>query len=402
MRILWIGNYEDPDVLGSMITKGYKSTSSQVSQSNIIHGVEKVSGQVFDILSGSVLPEYPRYHDKIIREHRWSHRNGASDISVGYNNAKYINRISCQNAMVKAAKEWAKNCQDKDVIVLAYSMRSPIMASAAAIKKIIPSAKLYLIITDLPQYMDLAPSRIKKVLKRVDSLQQRKLIRIFDGYILYAEKMSEAIGIAKDDYMVMEGSISIDECQEPKIANTETEKTVIMYSGSVSLRYGIPELLDAFDLLDKDQYELWITGSGDAGSLVKERSEKNPSIKYYGFLESREQLLELQSKASMLISMRKPTEEASKYCFPSKIFEYMITGKPVLSFRIDGIPDAYYNYLIEMGSLDPESIKESIQKVGAMTRDERERLGAAGRAFVINNKNNVSQAKRICEFTGLV
>lgn len=401
MKLLWIGNYEDPKNLKAMAAKGYRSSSSQVSQRNLIEGIEEVTDRLFDIISGSVVPEYPVYADARIETHYWTHRKGAKDVSVGFLNYKYINRFTCQLAMVKAARQWAKKCDDNEVIVFAYSMRSPVMAAAAEIKRLIPTAKLYLIVTDLPVYMDLAPSRVKRLLKKIDAIQQFKYFKCFDGYILYAKKMAEYLNIKQDNYIVMEGSISTAECNARRPANSETGKVAVMYSGKVSMNYGIPELLDAFDLLDKDKYELWITGTGDASDLVEKRTQENSSIKYYGFLESREKLMELQSKSSMLISTRMPTEEASKYCFPSKLFEYILTGKPVLTFRIGGIPEEYYSYLVTMKSTDKHDIAAAIESVGQMREEERGRLGEAGRQFVVSKKNNIEQARLICNYVGL-
>ena len=398
MKLLWIGNYEDPETLEGMAAKGYRSSSSQVSQRNLIQGLEAVWGGTLDIISGSVVPEYPVYMDARVKKQYWSHAEGAKDVSVGFLNYKYVNRISCQRAMVRAAREWAKNCNETDVVVFAYSMRSPVMAAAVAVKKYIPTAKIYLIITDLPAYMDLAPSRVKRILKRIDGVQQAKFFRSFDGYILYAEKMAEYLNIKKGMYTVMEGSISMDECMAERPQNIETDKIVVMYSGKVSMNYGIPELLAAFELLDRSKYELWITGTGDASALVEKFALANSSVKYYGFLESRDQLMKLQAKSSMLISTRMPSEEASKYCFPSKLFEYMLTGKPVLTFRIEGIPEEYYSYLVAMKSPDKYDIADTIMHIGSMNAKEREQLGMAGKAFVVSKKSNLCQAQRIWSF----
>ena len=104
------------------------------------------------------------------------------------------------------------------------------------------------------------------------------------------------------------------------------------------------------------------------------------------FLPSRKDLLLKQKTASMLINVRKPEEEASAYCFPSKLFEYMISGSPVLSFKIPGIPDEYFDYLIPMENSNPKTIANAIINVGNMKTDDRETLGNKSREFVLNNK----------------
>ena len=100
----------------------------------------------------------------------------------------------------------------------------------------------------------------------------------------------------------------------------------------------------------------------------------------------------------MLISPRRPDKAASTYCFPSKLFEYMVSGNPVLSCRLGGIPDEYFDYLVEMRSTAPEDIKDAILRVASMTEQERKALGEGGKTFVLEHKSNVKQAERVLNF----
>lgn len=399
---LWIGNYDDADMLAVMAQNGYRSSSSQVSQENLLQGLEETNNCVFDIISGSVLPSFPTYKEFLIRMRRWQHHEKANDLSVGYINIKYFNRISCQHSMKKAAMKWAYEHKrdNSDTVVFAYSMRSSVMSAACIVKEILPNAKLYLIITDLPEYMDLAPSKIKHILKRIDAIQQKKYLTIFDGYILYARKMAQYLDIENKPWLLIEGSLSIKECNiaDSQPITSDENEIIIMYSGKISKNYGIPELLKAFNNLSDKKYRLWLTGSGDADSLVHKAAERDYRITHYGFLKTRQKLLDLQKRATMFVSMRMPTEPASDYCFPSKLFEYMITGKPVLSFNIGGIPEEYWNYIVQMKSPSAQDICNAIEKVRNMEPDERLQFGMRARNFIIQEKNNIAQAKKIWRF----
>ena len=276
-------------------------------------------------------------------------------------------------------------------------MHSPFMEAAKEIKKTIPNAKIALIVPDLPQFMDLRMGKLKKVLKKIDWIKIKKLMRCVDKYVLYSKHMAEFLKLKDGSWTVMEGSIKREDVVE---VETQKDNDIIsvMYSGVCDLRYGIPELLDGFSLIEDPNFELWITGAGNAAPLIKERAEKDKRIKFYGFLPSREDLLKKQKQATMMINTRKPTEAASAYCFPSKLFEYMLTGNPVLSFDIKGIPEEYFNYLIKMKEVSPECIKESILKEAEMSEEKRLELGKKTKKFVLENKNNIAQANKILEF----
>ncbi len=395
-RLLWIGCLENEDEFKAKSKKGYNLASAQVSQSNIISGIEEVSGLQFDSINGSVLHPYPIYPEKIIKEVIWSHKENTFNISVGYRNIKLFNRITCRNAMINAVRTWTKErYQNESLIVFVYSMRSPVMAAACEIKKLIPNAKIFLIVTDLPQYMDLGQSKLKAFLKKIDWLQIKKMQNEFDGFILYAQKMAEFLGIPNDKWLLMEGSYDASEAF-PLKESLQKKSKAIMYSGAIDLKYGLDLLINSFNSLEIPDVELWITGGGKDSHYVKEQAKLNHRIKYFGFLPSREDVLIKQQQASMLINMRLPTEPASTYSFPSKLFEYMASSTPVLSFKLEGIPCEYYNYLSIIENHD--ELQKSIINTLNMSETERNRLGSSARDFILNNKNNISQSQNIMNF----
>lgn len=397
-KLLWIGCIENEEELKAKSQKGYNLASAQVSQKNLIQGIEATSKSVFDSINGSVLPHYPIYEDKVIKEVRWAHTLGAHDISVSYKNVKYINRLTCQHSMIKAARDWVKEYyHGEELIVYVYSMRSSGMATACEIKKLIPTAKLYLIITDLPQFMDLGESKLKSMLKKIDWIQIKRMKHEFDGFILYAEKMADYLNIPNEKWILMEGSYDADEL--PAVEKENSNKKSIMYSGMIEKKYGLELLVNAFESIDDPNFELWITGGGNDIDYIKECAAKDSRIKFYGFLPSRKEVLVKQQEATMLINMRLPSESASAYCFPSKLFEYMASGTPVLSFNLDGIPKEYYKYLIEIEKESVSEIAASIKKAALLSENEREHMGNTAKKFVLENKTQIEQSKRIINFS---
>lgn len=401
MKILWIGCVESEEEFESKSRKGYNLASAQKSQVNIIRGIEDVTGLVIDSLNGSVLPPYPVYADKRILPNSWSHKVGAYDISVGYDNLKYLNRVNCKNSMVKAARNWVKErYQGDELVIFVYSMRSASMATACKIKKLVPKSKLYLIITDLPEFMDLGQNKVKTLLKKIDWLQIKKMQVQFDGFILYASKMSEYLCISKDKWILMEGSY--DTAELPTISAKASKKKVIMYSGMIEKKYGINLLVDAFQNINNPNIELWITGGGNDVSYVEVATKKDKRIKFFGFLPSRNDVLAKQQEATVLINMRLPSEKASAYCFPSKLFEYMASGKPVLSFKLEGIPKEYEQYLITIENESVEGIVQGIYKALALSDEQILQLGKNGREFIVVNKNYITQCRRICSWINII
>ncbi|UYZ21799.1 glycosyltransferase [Mesobacillus jeotgali] len=400
-RLLWIGSLESEEEFKWKANKGFNLASAQVSQENILLGLEDITGLTFDSINGSVLPPFPLYEDRIVEEVRWAHKENASNVSVGYRNEKFINRLTCKHSMIQAARKWVKEkYNNEELIVFAYSMRTPVMATACEIKKMIPSAKIFLIITDLPQFMDLKQSKTKAFLKRLDWLQIRQMQKQFDGFILYSSKMAQFLQLPDDKWILMEGLYDPSEypCLLQRTNSHSKAPKAIMYSGKLDLQYGLDLLINAFMKIDNAEYELWFTGGGNAEDFIKESSLKDPRIKFYGFLPSRQDVINKQMEASLLVNMRLPSEAASAFCFPSKLFEYMATSIPVLSFKLEGIPQEYYNHLVIIEDETIESLIDSINKVLSMDNEFRLELGLSARDFILTNKNKDIQCGRIWDF----
>lgn len=396
MQMLWVGCWENDEEFSKKAKKGYDLASAQFSQKNLIKGLEAVSRLRFDSINGSVLPPYPVYQDRIVEPVEWSHSEGAYDISVGYPNDRYVNRLYCRQAMIAAAKAWIQNrYQGGELLVFAYSMRSGPMATACYIKRRIPQARLFLIVSDLPQFMDLGQSKVKAALKKVDWLSIMRMQKQFDGFILYAASMADYLGIPDGKWMLMEGSYDAEEDMLPP---SPLRRKAVMYAGKLDKRYGIPMLVDAFMAIQQSDAELWITGGGNAEAYIRACADRDARIKFYGFLPSRAEVLRLQREASLLVNMRLPSEPSSAYCFPSKILEYMATGVPVLSFRLSSIPDEYLPYLCIMEEETPESIREAIEKWLNADQSVLSAKGADAKAFVCESKNLYAQCRRIHAF----
>ncbi len=396
MQMLWLGCWESDEEFISKVKKGYDLASAQFSQTNLIRGLEAASGIRFDTINGSVLPPYPVYQDRIIEPVEWSHGEGTYDISVGYANDRYVSRLYCRNAMIAAAKTWIqKRYQGEDLLVFAYSMRSAPMSTACYIKRKIPQAKLYLIVTDLPQFMDLGQSRVKAALKKVDWLSMKKMQKQFDGFILYASPMAEFLKIPDGKWLLMEGTYDAEKCLKPLAPK---RKKAVMYTGRLDMQYGIPLLLEAFMAIQRPDIELWLTGGGNAEDYIRECASKDSRIKFYGFLPNRARVLSLQQEASLLVNMRLPSEPSSKYCFPSKILEYMAAGVPVLSFRLGGIPEEYLPHLCIIDEETRDGVRAAIEQWLDADENVLSAKGADARAFVCERKNLYAQCKRIYTF----
>ncbi|MBB3110559.1 glycosyltransferase involved in cell wall biosynthesis [Paenibacillus phyllosphaerae] len=221
----------------------------------------------------------------------------------------------------------------------------------------------------------------KNVVKKID--------QSYDYYILFTKAMNDVVNPHNRPFIVMEGiyNNNLD-------LTYKSKEKALMYAGTLSYEYGIKNIINAFDKIEDKDLQLWLFGSGDMKKDIEELSVKNPRIKYFGFMP-REDVFEYEKKASLLINIRNPNDRYTKYSFPSKTFEYMVSGTPFLTTKLEGIPDEYYNYLFTLNDFDIDVLKTKIEEIFSKDQQELDHFGEQARQFILLQKGSLNQARKI-------
>ena len=239
------------------------------------------------------------------------------------------------------------------------------------------------IITDLPDM--LGGGRFSKKMANF-------VIRHCTDYVLLTDAMNDYIQNKDKPYVVLEGhsDISMGE-KEPSMDKKKPIRTVF-YAGGVSRQYG----LEGFLLADIPNTRLEIYGPGDYVKDLQQLAEKDPRIIYGGMLLNTE-IVTKEQEATLLVNPRPTHEEFVKYSFPSKTMEYMASGTPVLTTRLPGMPKEYYPYVDFIEEESAGGIAAALKKVLSHSDEELFHKGMAARAFVLEGRNNVVQAKKLLQ-----
>lgn len=224
------------------------------------------------------------------------------------------------------------------------------------------------------------------------------LIKKCSAYIFITEKMNERYNLASKPYLIMEGLVDINEVDslrdEQIIQRDDSDKFVVMYTGSIHRIYGIENLIDGFIDAEIPNSELHIYGDGDYRDEIVRKCKNNEKLKYFGTVLASE-VVERQKEASLLVNPRPTNEEYVKYSFPSKNMEYMVSGTPVLTTDLPGMPEEYKNYVYLLEDYSKTGIKEKLTDLSKVDADSFSNIGHKAREFVLDNKNNIVQANKI-------
>lgn len=365
------------------------SNAPNVYQWNLLSGMHELVGNALKVINVLPVGTWARsYRSFWLKENDWCSR-GVKGHEIGCINLPFVKQWTRSQRTNKLLR---KNANENTEIII-YSAYMPFLR---AVYRLPDSIKITAIITDLPEYYDLGDtSGLKKHLRKYQTRMIYKYLERVNRFVILTEQMREPLHIGDRPYIRIEG---ICDASSQKVSSTAGTKKAIMYSGTLRYQYGIKNLLDAFKGIEDKDVELWICGSGEAEKEVKELAQKDSRVKFFGFC-TQDEVAQLRSRAAILVNPRTNDGEYTKYSFPSKTMEYMVSGKPVVMYKLDGIPDEYdpyLNYVCSKGT-PSEQIRKEILNILNNYHDAKDKAIVAEQ-FVRNNKNGVVATKKIIEF----
>lgn len=395
-NIVFIGSIY-PDNSFEELSKKYNiqnAVSADVLQKNIINGLEQNLNSHVTVftcyyLNGS-------FKDfGMSKGYEWQGKFGGTNYCLPFRKTRVWSMFSKMFSVKKNFGKWLKaNGKDKKTDVIVYSAYFPFLFPLIGLKKKY-NINVSLVITDLPKYMGLRAkqSLYNRVSLKISQWLFEKSFSVVDSLVLLSEPMHECLPENKP-YTVVEG-IASNSYNYKNLPVDESKKRVI-YSGSMQKKYGINVLLDAIKYIDDEDAEFVFYGKGDAVQDIIEASKTDARIKWVEFLET-SLLHEEQQKATLLVNPRQNNEEFTKYSFPSKNLEYMLSGRPTICYMLDGMPREYSEYLVIPENDSAKALAESIKSVFNKTYEEQKEFGMKARNFVLNNKNYIVQTKKIID-----
>lgn len=344
------------------------------------------------VISSPRIPCFPKVNLKKVESEDYEYC-GAHIHVVGYCNIFETNFLFREVNYLQYIKRACKEFSNDNVLVLMYSLNSTFLKAALKIKKINRNAKVCSIIPDLPIYMD-SYSGLKKIVKEMNIRLIAKLRKNIDKYVVYTKHIAKYLDIEEGKYIVVEGFVDETKVNINPI-KVNNRKKICIYAGSLNPKYSIQKMIDVFDIYD-DNVELHIYGNKNEAN----RYIYNKNVKYKGQV-SFEEMRRIYEKSNLLLNPRSSSLELSKYSFPSKTFEYMASGKPVIMNKLPCLTEDYYNHILFFKDETIEGMRDSINKILSTSNDELYIFGKKAALFIKKNKNANVQVNRIIDFCNI-
>ena len=320
-------------------------------------------------------------------------------IYLPFINFPYLRQKTLHKNAKKEIKKLIKHFNNDCVIICDILNQSISTAALKVGKKY--NVPVLGIVTDVPGHRAGAKQKELNFIKRcISNYAQKKNIKNmvkYDAYLFLTEAMNDVVNKYSRPYIVIEGQSDAKMADRENALVDKTIPKVLLYAGSIHKEYGIKRLTQAFLNSNVSGWELHIYGNGNYDKELRQIAEENETIKFFGVV-SNDEIVDKEIEASLLVNPRPTDADFVKYSFPSKTMEYMASGTPLLTTKLPGMPKEYndYVYLFEGESI--EDMLDKLCEVLSFSAEEMHGKGTLAKKFILEEKNNVIQAKKLIEF----
>lgn len=226
-------------------------------------------------------------------------------------------------------------------------------------------------------------------------LRGRKALKRFDGLISFTPDVKNELKI---DVPFCPLAIGCSPNGKRSEVVPITEEKTAVFAGTLMYYNGIRELLQAFVQLGPE-YQLHIYGYGPMETEVEDAARKYSNIVFHGRFDPA-QTEQVLSDYQLLINPREIDPTIENFTFPSKLVDYILTGKSVLTSNFKTMPEEYKDFVYVLEDLQEQTIVEGVRRVFAEDIELRRQRGQLGIRYIKENQTYDKIAERILKFVG--
>jgi glycosyltransferase involved in cell wall biosynthesis len=282
----------------------------------------------------------------------------------------------------------------RGAVVMVYGTSPRLLYLASALRKLRFFSRLILVVPDLPWMTNLTESSptLYKIGKAIERRLFYRLRSAIDDVIVTTAEMGAELRIVPSRVHVVEGVVGSD-MATAEIPGWPSGKTIV-YTGTLNNSFGIRLLVDAFQEVATEDTVLVFCGAGELASYISSVSVTRGRIIHFGQL-CPEKTRYAQKRATILVNPRAAGQKFTRYSFPIKTLEYLRAGRPIVGFRLEGIPEEYFRYIQVPREQSVSGLSAEIARLLALDASQLDRIGEEGRQFFLTEKSEIVVADRL-------
>lgn len=243
----------------------------------------------------------------------------------------------------------------------------------------------------------------KDSVSKTDIFKIRILNKLFHGFIVINEQLYHYMNLdLKDKKPKIVVPILVEDFTNGQVENIQN---TIVYTGTyLERKDGILSIIQAFSKI-RDKYasfRLILTGSPNGSrdlpkinTIISENNLKN-NVEFTGYL-TEEDLQKVLKSAGILI-LAKPENRQNIYNFPTKIGEYLVSGRPVIATKVGVVGQILHDKKdIIFAEYDVDDITRKIEFLITNPALASE-IGQRGKEFAQKNFDYKKHSKSLIDF----
>nr|WP_228136220.1 glycosyltransferase family 4 protein [Acinetobacter calcoaceticus] len=232
-----------------------------------------------------------------------------------------------------------------------------------------------------------------KFMQWIEDRAYRKADYVFSNLYNAVEHM-QSRGLDSSKFHWIPNGVPLEEVSQKQPLSTETftqlpqNKFIIGYTGTIGVANAIDDLIEAAQMLSNNPHlHFVLVGSGkEKDSLIQKVNTLGlQNITFIDAIPKKQ----IQSMLEQFDVCYIGWQKNSLYRFgiaPNKLPEYLYAGKPIIhafSGKGDIVQQAQAGITIE--AEDPQAIVRAVEQLYLLTAEQRQKLGANGKQFVLQN-----------------
>lgn len=377
-------------LFGSLVDPGAVSGLPEASEAanrfqlGLVRGLLAAGVATVTVMTALPVATSPRPRPPLVRQRRWDVQPGVAIYAPGFLNIPPIKPFLVHHALRRAG---LRNQRDRLDAVISYNP-SPGPASAGLAVARRHNIPFVAIVADYTP-----KSQWSSPLRAAQLAWARRLMVSSDGLVVLSAHTGRDFA-GNRPWIKIDGGLDDDWLSLPPA--TTSPKTIV-YAGTPAYVSGIRLLLDAFALIPEPDVRLVISGRGGLEDDVRSAAARDRRIRVAGFLD-RGDMQHLLRSATVLVNPRLSQCIENRYNFPSKLLDYLASGRPVITTLAGDLDVAFRYTTLPLETESPAALAALLVDVCSWPEERVASFGATGRAFVRSKRTWNGQASLVLEF----
>ena len=372
--------------------------SGNTVQEGIVLGLREHKIDV-TVLSQRPIASFPKNRILFCFKKTIIYRKSTKIILVPFINLKVIKTIFVATYDFFSLITWAINNRRNKRCILVYNPEIHPLPLVHLYAKM-TMCKSVAILYDLgmpPKSLKLG--RFRTLLSYISEFFTKKIVSHLDGRIVINENVVRDYA-PNSHYLLIDGGINehiVSKLFDLKLKSDLKKETIFLCAGTLWPINGTMVIMEALKINKNPCIKVWFAGSGIDQNLIESAQKNDLRIKYLGKLDIN-QLFAFYEEADVLMNIRVTEPSESLYLFPSKIFEYLATGKYVLTTSTAHLNKTYGHLCHVLKDNDPHTLAQAMNEIANMPKNELLNRGRIARQFILKNRTWDIQSTKILNY----